>query len=142
MGRILKEKRKHLGGKKPRKIQNQGNKKPLGEIFSTSTLREDVDKPGRPREGRNRKPTLFREEPIRMAKTDKPRDECCRGWKMVRYPRKDQTHNKERNGDILTKIPKETNPGIGKEIDKWEIVVIYYYNFDKCNGFVIGLTSY
>lgn len=51
----------------------------------------------------------------------------------------------ESTGDIRIEISKETNSRNGRdnkmEIVKWEIVLFYYYNSDKCNGYVIGLTS-
>lgn len=42
----------------------------------------------------------------------------------------------------MTKTPQVANTRKGKKTSNWEIVLIQYYNFDKCNDFVIVILTY
>lgn len=72
--------------------------------------------------------------------------DCCHEGKTSKEIRKERTHKFERTGEIPKEILKNTNSGNGrdnkKDIGKWEIVLLYYYQTDNCNGYVLGLTSH
>jgi len=79
------------GKKDPRIIVNQEIKQLWGEGCRARSRKKPVDKRGRSWESQNKKPTSFREEPMRMTKMERSCGHCCHRGKMGRNQSKHQT---------------------------------------------------